>query len=389
MDYFLTERQREIQHLARSIAEREVLPAAAHYDRSGEFPWPIVKSMASNDLFRVFIHESHGGLAGGSPVLNTVLVMEELSRACAGTAMSFGGTVLGSLPLILAGNESQKTRFLPGIAAGEKLASLALSESQAGSDIGAISCTARREGNCYVLNGTKKWITNAGESEVYTVFCLTDPDKGLRGASCILVEKGTAGMEFGRIEDKLGIRASVTREVIFTDCRVPVDNRLGSEGSGLATVMKALDLSRPGIAAQALGIAQGATDLAIAYACDRQQFGKPIAGFQGVRFLLADMAMRLEAARSLTYAAARYMDAFPESQLTLPSAMAKCFASDVAMQITIDAIQVFGASGYVRDCPAEKYMRDAKITQIYEGTNQILRDEIGKIVTGRAMGARQ
>jgi len=302
--------------------------------------------------------------------------------------MSFGGTVLGSLPLILAGDEDQKIRLLPDIAAGKRLASLAASELQAGSDLGAISCAARREGDCYVLNGTKKWITNAGEAEIYTVFCLTDPDKGMRGASCIVVEKGTSGMEFGRIEDKLGIRASVTREVIFENCRVPIENRLGPEGSGLATMLKALDLSRPGIAAQAVGIAQGAMDLAAEYACERQQFGNPIASFQGLRFLLADMAVKLEAARSLTYSAARHMDSHPDIQLTMPSAMAKCFASDVAMQITIDAIQVFGAYGYVRDCPVEKYMRDAKITQIYEGTNQILRDEIGKIMTGRVRRAQ-
>jgi alkylation response protein AidB-like acyl-CoA dehydrogenase len=385
MNYFLTDEQKEIKQLAQQIAEKEVRPVAAHYDRSGDFPWPAVKSMAAGDLFRVFIDESHGGIAGGSPLFNAVLVMEEISRACAGTAMSFGGTVLGACPLIFAGNENQKMRFLPEIAAGARLASLAVSEAQAGSDVSAIACTALREGDFYVINGAKKWITNAGEAEIYTVFCLTNPQKGMRGASCIIVEKGTPGMEFGKIEDKIGIRASVTREINFDNCRVPVENLLGPEGSGLATVLSALNFSRPCIAAQALGIAQGAMDLAVQYACERRQFDSPIAGFQGLRFLLADMAMRLEAARALTYAAARHIDSCPENQRTLPSAMAKCFASDMAMQITTDALQVFGAYGYVRDCPAEKYMRDAKITQIYEGTNQILRDEIGKIVAGRIM----
>jgi alkylation response protein AidB-like acyl-CoA dehydrogenase len=388
MNYFLTDEQIEIQQLARKIAEREVRPLAAQYDRSGDFPWPIVKLMAAKDLFRTFIDESHGGIAAGSPVFNTVLVMEELSRACAGIAMSFGGTVLGAYPLILAGNEDQRKRFLPAIASGAKLASMAVSEAQAGSDLSAIACTALRQGEFYVLNGTKKWITNGGESDIYTVFCLTEPRKGMRGASCLIVEKGTRGLQFGRIEDKLGIRASMTREVIFTDCHVPAENLLGPEGSGLATVLKSLDLSRPGIAGQALGIAQGAIDLATEYACERKQFESPIAGFQGLRFLLADMTIRLEAARALTYPAARHIDACPPNQRTLPSAMAKCFASDAAMQITIDALQVFGACGYVRDCPIEKYMRDAKITQIYEGTNQILRDEIGKIVTGEIMRGR-
>jgi len=380
MDYFFTDEQKDIQQLVRRIAEKEIRSVVADYDRSGDFPWPIVKILARNDIFRVFIEEAYGGISNSTPIFNTVIVMEELSRICAGIALSFGGTVAGALPIIVAGNSEQKHRFLPDIAAGRKLASIAVSEHQAGSDIHAISCTAHRDGNAYVLNGSKKWITNAGEADFYTVFCLTDPDQGIRGASCLVLEKGTEGFEFGRVEDKLGIRASVTREIFFDHCSVPVENRLGPEGSGLDTIVKVLSLSRPSVAAQALGIAQGALDLAVEYSRERRQFGKPISGFQGIRFLLADMAMQLEAARSLTYSTARFLDSCRDDRPMLPAAMAKCVASDAAMKITTDALQIFGAYGYVRDYPIEKYMRDAKITQIYEGTNQVLRDLIGKSI---------
>lgn len=385
MFHLLTDEQKEIQRLARKIADNEIRPVATYYDRCAEFPWPVVNSMASKDLFRVFIDESFSGMAARTPVMNSVLVMEEFSRACAGIALSFGGTVLGAYPIILSGNEEQKRRYLPEIADGKMLASLAVSELQAGSDLTAIACKAKRDHDHYVLDGSKKWITNAGEAGIYTVLCLTDPEKGIRGASCLLVEKDTPGVSFGRIEDKFGIRASVTREVLFNECRVPAKNLLGAEGGGLSIVLHALDFARPVIAAQAVGIAQGAGDLALEYACSRRQFGVPVASFQGLRFLLADTFIRLEAARALTYAAARYLDACPGERGTLASESAKCFASDMAMQNTIDALQVFGACGYVRENPIEKYMRDAKITQIYEGTNQILRDEIGKILTGRVL----
>ncbi len=382
MDYFLTGQQEEIRRLAREIAEREIRPSAAQYDRTGEFPWPIVRIMAATDLFRVFIDEAYDGIAGGTPIFNMVFVTEELSRACGGIALSFAGSALGALPIILAGNEEQKKRFLPDIAAGQRLAAFALTEPQAGSDAGAIATTARRDGECYILNGTKQWVTNGGEAEVYSVFALTHPEKGPRGASCIVVEKGTPGFEFGKKEDKLGIRASATRELSFQDCRVPVGNRLGREGTGFITAMKVFDVSRPGVAAQAVGIAQGALDLAVEYACGRRQFGSPVSSFQGLRFTLADMAMKVEAARALTYAVARYIDSGPAKRPTIYSAMSKCFASDIAVQVTTDAVQIFGGYGYMRDYPIEKYMRDAKITQIYEGTNQIQRDEIGKVLIG-------
>jgi len=330
----------------------------------------------------VFIGDEFDGIGGASPIFNMVLVTEELSRACGGIALAFAGTALGALPIILAGDEEQKRRFLPDIAAGRRLAAFALTEPQAGSDAGAIATTAVRDGDCYVLNGTKQWVTNGGEAEIYCVFALTSPDRGPRGASCIVVESGTPGFGFGKKEDKMGIRASATRELSFQDCRVPVPNRLGREGTGFITAMKTFDVSRPGVAAQAVGIAQGALDLAVEYACSRRQFGSPVSAFQGLRFSLADMAMRVEAARALTYAVARFIDSTPAERTTMYSAMSKCFASDVAVRVTTDAVQVFGGYGYMRDYPIEKYMRDAKITQIYEGTNQIQRDEISKILIG-------
>ena len=380
MDYGFTEYQAAIRDLAREIADKEIRPVAAEYDREGKFPWPIVEVLAKTDLFRVFIEEQFDGLSEGTPIMNMVIVTEELSKACGGIALSFAGTALGTIPIILAGSVEQKQRWLPDIAAGKKLAAFALTEPQAGSDAAAVRTTALREGEHYVLNGTKQWITNGGEAEIYSVIALTNPAKGPRGASCIVVEKGTPGFTFGKKEDKLGIRASATRELVFQDCRVPVENCLGREGTGFITAMKTFDVSRPGVGAQALGIAQGALDLAIEYACTRRQFDAPISSFQGMRFLLADMAMKVEAARALVYATARHIDKQPKERPTLYSAMSKCFASDVAMQVTTDAVQVFGGYGYMHDYPIEKYMRDAKITQIYEGTNQIQREEMSKVL---------
>jgi butyryl-CoA dehydrogenase len=382
LDYGLSEDQRAIQELAREIAEKEIRPVAAEYDRTGEFPWPIVQTMAQCDLFRVFVEERFGGIAQGAPTMNMVIVTEELSRACGGIALSFAGTALGAMPILLSANEEQKQRFLPDIAAGKRLAAFALTEPQAGSDAGGIRTTAIRDGDHYILNGTKQWITNGGEAEIYTVVALTNPAKGPRGASVLIVEKGTPGFKFGKKEDKMGIRASATRELIFEDCRVPAANLIGREGTGFITAMRTFDASRPGVGAQALGIAQGALDLAVEYACNRRQFGAPVSSFQGLRFLLADMAMKVEAARALIYATSRYIDSVPGERPTMYSAMSKCFAADMAMEVTTDAVQVFGGYGYMRDFPIEKYMRDAKITQIYEGTNQIQRDEISKILIG-------
>ncbi len=377
-----------IRELARTIAENDIRPVAAEYDRTGEFPWPVVKKMAQADLFGTFIDEEYGGVAGGARTMNLVLVTEELSKACGGISLALGSTALGALPIIISGSEELKQRFLPDLATGQRLAGFAITEPQAGSDAGGIRTTAVRDGDHYVLNGLKQWITNAGEAEIYSVIVMTDPSKGPRGASALVVEKDTPGFSFGEKEDKMGIRASVTRELVFEDCRVPVENLIGREGTGFITAMRTFDNSRPGVAAQALGIAQGALDMAVDWAISRRQFGSPVSSFQGLRFMLADMATRVEASRALVYAVARHIDAHPKSRPTIYSAMSKLFASDMAMEVTTDAVQVFGGSGYMREYPIEKYMRDAKITQIYEGTNQIQRDEIGKILIGEHISAQ-
>jgi alkylation response protein AidB-like acyl-CoA dehydrogenase len=381
LDYGLTEEQQAIRELARTIADEQVRPIAAEYDVTGEFPWPVVKKMAEVDLFATLIPEEYGGL-GGTMTMNMVLVTEEISKACGGVALSYAGTALGALPIIIAGSPELKERFLPQVATGERLCAFAITEPDAGSDAGGVRTTAIRDGDHYVMNGTKQWITNGGDAEIYTVVALTDPRKGPRGASVLVVEKDTPGFSFGKKEDKMGIRASSTRELIFEDCRVPVENLLGREGTGFITAMKTFDASRPGVGAQALGIAQGAMDLAVGYSITRRQFGRPISSFQGLRFMLADMAMKVEAARALIYAVARHIDSGSKARSTMYSAMSKCFAGDMAMEVTTNAVQVFGGYGYMRDYPVEKYMRDAKITQIYEGTNQIQRDEIGKILIG-------
>ena len=332
-----------------------------------------MKVMAESDLCGVYIEEKYGGLGGGA--MELCLVTEELSRACGGIAICFAATALGTYPIILFGNDEQKQKYLPDIASGKKLAAFALTEAGAGSDAGAIATTARKEGDYYVLNGVKQWITNGGEAEIYSVIAMTDRGKGARGASFFIVEKGTPGFDFGKKEKKLGIRASATRELIFNECKVHKDNLLGREGMGFIVAMKTFDKSRPGVAAQAVGIAQGALDHAVKYSRERKQFGKTISSFQGLQFMIADMATQIEAARALTYAVARMVDSGARD-VSKESAMVKLFASDTAMKVTTDAVQVLGGYGYMRDYPVEKYMRDAKITQIYEGTNQIQRNII-------------
>ncbi|MGD9641259.1 MAG: acyl-CoA dehydrogenase family protein [Elusimicrobiales bacterium] len=373
MDYLLTESQIMIRDLARKIAVEKIKPVAAQYDESEEFAWPIMKVLAESDLFGVYLPEAYGGLGGG--ILDMCLVTEELSRACGGIALGYAGTGLGTLPILLHGSEEQKKKYLPDIASGKRLAAFCITEAEAGSDAGSIKTTARKEGNKYILNGTKQWITNAGEAEIYTVIALTDKAKGVRGASAFIVEKGTKGMEFGKKEKKMGIRASATREVIFTDCEVPAENLISREGMGFIVAMKTLDTSRPGVAAQAVGIAQGALDCALDYSRNRVQFNAPISSFQAIQHMLADMGTQVEAARALAYSVARLVDSGAKS-VSKESAMAKLFASDVAMKVAVDAVQIMGGYGYMRDYPAEKFMRDAKITQIYEGTNQIQRNVI-------------
>jgi butyryl-CoA dehydrogenase len=373
MDYFLTEEQLMIKDLSRKIAEERIKPVRAELDEKEEFPWALVQEMAKSDMFGIFIPEEFGGLSGGC--LELVLAVEELSRVCSGIAISFAASALGTFPILLFGSQQQKEKYLPKVAAGTSLAAFALTEPDAGSDASGIKTTAKLIGEEYVLNGTKQWITNGGEADINTVIALTNPAKGMRGASAFIVEKGTPGFDFGKKEKKLGIRASATRELIFTDCKIPKSNLIGREGMGFIVAMKTLDSSRPGIGAQAVGIAQGAMEEALEYSHQRVQFGQPISSFQAVQHLLADMATQIEAARALVYSVARFVDSGAKD-ISQASAMAKLFASDVAMKVTTDAVQILGGYGYMRDYPVEKMMRDAKITQIYEGTNQIQRNVI-------------
>jgi alkylation response protein AidB-like acyl-CoA dehydrogenase len=373
MNYFLTEEQTMIKDLAAQIAREKIAPKAQEYDENGTFPHDIVKELGASDLFGVFIPEEYGGFGGG--VFEMSLVVEELSKADGGISLAYAASALGTIPIILFGTEEQKQKYLPRLATGEILAAFALTEAEAGSDAAGMKTKALKDGDDFIMNGTKQWITNGGEAEIYTVVCLTDPTRGPRGASAVLVEKGTDGFSFGKKEDKMGIRASVTRELVFEDARVPQSNLLGKEGMGFLVAMKTLDQSRPGVAAQALGIAAGALDKAVEYSRQRKQFGKTISSFQGLQFMMADMATQVEAARALTYQVARSIDAGLKNSSKI-SAMAKVFASDVAMKVTTDAVQVFGGYGYMKEYPVEKMMRDAKITQIYEGTNQIQREVI-------------
>jgi len=373
MDYLLTEEQQMIKDLCFKIAEEKIKPVAAEYDEKGEFAWDIVKVLAESDIYGVFIPEEYGGMGGG--VLEMAIATEQLSWGCGGIALVFAATGLGTFPILLFGSDEQKSKYLPDIAAGKKLAAFAITEAEAGSDAGSIKTTAKKDGDYYILNGTKQWITNAGEAEVYTVVAMTDKSKGARGASAFIVEKDTPGLSFGKKENKLGIRSSATREVIFNDVKVPKENLIGREGLGFIVAMKTFDYSRPGVASQAVGIAQRAIDEAVKYSHERKQFGKTISSFQAIQFMLADMAIKTEAARALIYSAARMVDSGAKN-IAKSSAMSKTFASDVAMQVTTDAVQIFGGYGYMKEYPVEKLMRDAKITQIYEGTNQIQRGVI-------------
>ena len=377
MDYLLTEEQTMIRDLCRQIAEEKIKPVAAEYDEKNEFPWEIVKIMAESDIFGVYIPEEYGGMGGG--VFEMAIATENLSWGCGGIALAFAATGLGTYPILLYANEDQKRKYLPNIAAGKTLAAFCITEAEAGSDAGGIKTTARKDGDHYILNGTKQWITNGGEAEIYTVIAMTNKSKGPRGASAFIVEKDTPGVSFGKKEDKLGIRGSATREVIFTDCKIPKENLLGKEGLGFIVAMKTFDHSRPGVAAQAVGIAQRALDEAVKYSHERRQFGRSISSFQGIQWMLADMATQVEASRALIYAAARMVDSGAKNVAKI-SAMSKMLASDTAMKVATDAVQIFGGYGYMKEYPVEKLMRDAKITQIYEGTNQIQRSVIASAI---------
>ncbi|WSQ09674.1 acyl-CoA dehydrogenase [Streptomyces sp. NBC_01231] len=354
----------------RSLAEAKIAPYAAAVDEEARFPQEALDALVANDLHAVHVPEEYGG--GGADALATVIVIEEVARVCASSSLIPAVNKLGSLPVILSGSEDLKKKYLGPLAKGDAMFSYALSEPDAGSDAAGMKTKAVRDGDHYVLNGVKRWITNAGESEYYTVMAVTDPEKRSKGISAFVVEKSDEGVSFGAPEKKLGIKGSPTREVYLDNVRIPADRMIGDEGTGFATAMKTLDHTRITIAAQALGIAQGALDYAKGYVQERKQFGKAIADFQGIQFMLADMAMKIEAARQLTYAAAAKSER-GDSDLTFQGAAAKCFASDVAMEVTTDAVQLLGGYGYTRDYPVERMMRDAKITQIYEGTNQVQR----------------
>jgi alkylation response protein AidB-like acyl-CoA dehydrogenase len=373
--YELSEEHQMLRETVRSLADDKIAPRAAETDETGEFPQAVYDALVQADLHAVHVPEAYEG--AGADALATVIVIEEVARACAASSLIPAVNKLGTVPILLSGSEDLKKRYLSPVARGEAMFSYALSEPEAGSDAAGMTTRALRDSDHWVLNGTKRWITNAGVSDYYTVMAVTDPGQGVRGISAFVVEKRDPGVSFGAPEKKLGIKGSPTREVILDDVRIPADRIIGEEGTGFKTALATLDHTRVTIAAQALGIAQGALDYAIGYVKERKQFGKPIGDFQGVQFMLADMAMKLEAARQLTYAAAakseRAMEGAKIPDLTFISSAAKCYASDAAMEITTDAVQLLGGYGYVKDYPVERMMRDAKITQIYEGTNQIQR----------------
>jgi alkylation response protein AidB-like acyl-CoA dehydrogenase len=365
----LSDEQREIRDLIRELARERIAPRAAEIDKSAEFPWDVVDLYRENEIFGILYDEDHGGI--GASALMTLVAIEEVSKVCATSGLIIAVQELGSLGLKLAGSEAQKQRCLPRLASGEWLAAYALTEPESGSDSAAMRTTARRDGGEYVLNGGKRFITNAGVANVYTVFAKTDPSGGHAGISAFVVESDAPGFEVGRIEPKMGIKGSTTGEVFFNDCRVPVENLLGDEGEGFKIAMRILDRSRPGIGAQALGIAQGATDYALEYAKSRETMGKPIAQHQLIAAKLADMETKCEAARGLLYRCGQLID--EDGEITKISAQAKLYCSDVAMEVTTDAVQVLGGYGYIQEYPVERMMRDAKITQLYEGTNEIQR----------------
>jgi len=368
--YRLTEEHALLRKTVRDLSLTVIAPRAAEIDATAEYPWDVHRAMKDADMLAIHVPEAYGG-AGADKIAHCILV-EEVARVCASSSLIPMGNKLGTTGLILAGSEELKQQFLPAVASGDATFSYALSEREAGSDAAAMRTRAVADGEGWVLNGTKAWITNAGVSTHYTVMAVTDPGKGANGISAFVVRADDPGFSVGTKERKLGIKGSPTCEIYFSDCRIPADRIIGLPGTGFKTALKTLDHTRLGIGAQAVGIAQGAIDAATAYVKDRRQFGQRIADFQGVQFMLADMAMRTEAARQLVYVAAAAAER-GEPDLTFRSSAAKCFASDTAMAVTTDAVQLFGGAGYTMDFPVERMMRDAKITQIYEGTNQIQR----------------
>jgi butyryl-CoA dehydrogenase len=377
-----TPQQMELRERSRHLAETVMRPVAAKYDVEQTYPWEVQHAIRDAGLSGAWIPEEYGGMGGG--VLDLCIVVEEFSRACGGMGVGFAVNALGSFPILVGGTDEQKARWLPPIAAGEKLIAFGLSEKEAGSDAGSMKTRARKDGEEYVLEGEKKWNTNGAVASYNTIFAVTNPDRGARGISAFVVESDMPGYRVGKHEDKMGIRCVPVVEIHLEDCRVPAGNLLGgAEGHGFKQAMITLDRARPGVAAQAIGLAQGALDLAIAYTHERQQFGQPVSSFQGVQWMFADMATQIEAARQLVHTAARTIDSGAKS-ITKLSAMCKLMATDTAMRVTTDCVQLFGGYGYCKDYPIEKYMRDAKITQIYEGTNQIQRLVIARALLREA-----
>jgi alkylation response protein AidB-like acyl-CoA dehydrogenase len=368
--YTLPEEHELLRKTVRELADDKIAPRAAEIDETAEFPWDVNEALVAADLHAVHVPEAYDGV--GADAIASAIVIEEVARACAASALIPAVNKLGTMGLILAGSEELKSTYLPKLARGEGLFSYCLSEPEAGSDAGGMKTRAVRDGDSFVLNGVKRWITNGGVSDFYTVMAVTDPDSGANGISAFVVEKADQGISFGAPEKKLGIKGSPTTEVYFDNVRIPADRMIGDEGTGFKTALRTLDHTRLTIGAQALGIAQGAVDYCTGYVQERKQFGQAIVDFQGVAFMLADMAMKTEAARSLIYTAASLSERLAPN-LTFMSAAAKCFASDAAMEVTTDGVQLLGGYGYTKDYPLERMMRDAKITQIYEGTNQICR----------------
>ncbi len=375
----VTDEQWMAAELARSIAREKIAPVAAHHDETETYPEEPMRLLAQQGLMGTWVPEEYGGSALGA--LGVALVAEEIAWACAATATNWAASALGGYPILLAGTDAQKRRYLPRLATGELLAAFSLSEPDAGSDAAALRTTATRRGDRYVLNGTKLWCSNGSHAGVLTVFATVDPGRGPKGITAFLVEPGLPGFAVGKQERKMGIRASPTVALHFTDCAVPVASRLGDEGAGFRLAMRTLDFTRPMTGATAVGLAQAALDAATAYARERKQFGQPIATFQGLQFMLADMAMQVHAARLMVHHVAALVDRGAPSTV-LEASMAKCFAADAAMRVTTDAVQVFGGVGYTREFPVERFMRDAKVMQIYEGTNQIQRLVIARELLG-------
>jgi alkylation response protein AidB-like acyl-CoA dehydrogenase len=384
MSSLLTPQNLDFQERAREVAEKFVRPVAAELDRTGEYGWSILEGLKEYELTGAWIPKEYGG--GGGGVLDLCLIVEQISRACGGVGVAYAVNALGSFPIILGGNEAQKEKYLPAIARGEDLIAFGLSEKASGSDAGSLRTTALPDGDEWVINGEKKWNTNGGVARIFTVYALTRPERGMRGISGFIVERDTPGFRVGKREDTMGIRTVPVVELHFDDCRVSNENLLGdADGNGFKNAMQTLDRARPGVAAQAVGLAQGAYEWALRYTSERKQFGQTVLSFQAIQFMLADMATQIEAARQMVYAAARAIDA-GEPNINRMAAMAKVFATDTAMKVTTDVVQLFGGYGYCKDYPVEKYMRDAKITQIYEGTNQVQRLVIGRSITREAAG---